>query len=97
MNPTATNLMREQVASRLHEWKEEVDLRAFGATCPMRGCGALVITYEPADSINEITQNSGASWEFVCPECGTEFCAPRGDLLFQSVPREWLFLEVCHA
>jgi len=97
MNLAKTNFMREQVALTLHEWKEEVDLRAFGTTCPMPNCGALVIAYEPADSINQITHNPGASWDFLCPECGAEFSAPRGDLLFQSIPREWLFSEVCHA
>jgi hypothetical protein len=94
MNLTKTNLVRDEVVRQLCEWKEEVDLRAFGATCPMPGCGSLVITYEPEDSLNGAVHPAGATWEFVCPDCGSEFTAPRGDLLFQSVPREWLFSEV---
>jgi hypothetical protein len=92
-----SSLDREQVAFALHEWREEVDLRAFGATCPMPHCGALVVTYESSDSLREIIRSDGATWDFVCSECGAEFTAPRRDLLFQSVPREWLFSQICHA
>jgi len=87
---------REEVLAMLREWKQEVDLRATGAICPMPKCGALVVTYEPADSRNAIT-GAAATREFVCSECGNEFSATQDDLLFQSVPRDWLFAEVCHA
>jgi len=87
---------REEVLAMLHKWKKEVDLRATGTTCPMPRCGALVITYEPADSLSAIT-GAAATRDFVCSECGTEFSATPSDLLFQSVPREWLFSEVSHA
>jgi len=83
---------REQVLTMLHEWKEEVDLRAAGATCPMPECGALVITYETADRLSALT--GASSIRFVCSECGAEFCAAPDDLLFKSVPREWLFTGV---
>lgn len=85
---------RKQIALALREWGEEVGLRGFGATCPMPGCGALVVTYEPAD---HVTKTGGTVWEFVCAECGAEFTVSRADLLFQSVPREWLFSQVCQA
>ena len=88
---------REEVATLLSNWKEEVDLRAAGAVCPMRGCGTLVIAYEPAESWNEARRRGKSTWEFVCSECGTEFTAPESDLLFQSVPREWLFAKVSNA
>jgi len=91
------DLRRRQVATILSDWKQEVDLRAAGALCPMSGCGALVISYEPADSLNEARRDGPARQEFVCSECGTEFTASRPDLLFQSVPREWLFSRVCEA
>lgn len=91
-NPDPT---REQMALALREWREEVDLRAFGATCPMPHCGALAITYEASDSIRAFV--GANTWEFVCAECGAEFTATRRDLLFQSVPREWLLSEVCYA
>ena len=87
---------REEVLAMLHEWKQEVDLRATGATCPMPKCAALVITYEPAESLNAIT-GAAAPGEFVCSECGCEFSATPNDLLFRSVPREWLFSAVSHA
>jgi len=83
---------REQVLTLLHEWKEEVDLRAAGTICPMPKCGALVITYETADRLGALTRAS--SMEFVCSECGAEFRTATDDLLFKSVPREWLFAEV---
>jgi hypothetical protein len=97
LNPGKSNLDREQIALALREWKEDVDLRAFGATCPMPNCGALAVTYESSMSLNEIYRSVGANWDFVCAECGAEFTAPREDLLFQAVPREWLFSQVCHA
>ena len=95
LNYSSSNLDREQVALALREWREQVDLRAFGATCPMPHCGALAVTYEPQGSIREI-QGAG-SWEFVCSECGAEFSAAHQDLVFQSVPREWLLSQVCYA
>jgi len=95
LNRSNPNLDREQVALSLSGWREEVDLRAFGATCPMPHCGALAITYEASDSIREML--GADSWEFVCAKCGAEFTATRDDLVFQSVPREWLFSQVCYA
>jgi hypothetical protein len=97
MNHNQVDLDRRQMALALREWGKDVGLRAFGATCPMPGCCALVVTYETADSLNEITHSRGGAWEFVCSECGAEFTAPRADLLFQSVPREWLLSQVCQA
>ncbi len=88
---------RREVDMLLREWKEEVELRAAGATCPMPKCGALAISYEPVDSLREVVRQASDRWEFVCPECETEFTAPRADLVFREVPREWLFAEVCHA
>jgi hypothetical protein len=94
MNLTRKNyeLEREQITLALRTWKEEINLRAFGATCPMPHCGALAVTYESSDALS--TQHE---WEFVCPECGAEFSAPPGDLIFESIPREWLFSQVSSA
>jgi hypothetical protein len=74
-----------------------LNLRAFGATCPMPHCGALAVTYEAPDSLKEVARSGAATWEFVCAECGAEFTASRADLVFQSVPRQWLFSQVCYA
>jgi hypothetical protein len=81
----------------MSQWKEDVDIRAAGTTCPMPGCGALAISYEAADSLNDYQRTRTANWDFVCSECGTEFMAPTGDLLFQAIPRDWLFSQVCRA
>jgi len=78
-------------------YDEEVDIRAAGAVCPMIDCGALAIAYRPSDSLHELMPRPSARWEFVCPECGSEFAVLREDLLFQSVPRDWLLADVCHA
>lgn len=88
---------KELMDLALSQWKEEVDLQAAGTTCPMPGCGALAISYEPADSLKEDRRASTANWDFVCSECGTEFTAPRSDLLFQAIPRDWLFSQICRA
>jgi hypothetical protein len=77
--------------------KQETNVKAAGATCPMPGCGALAIAYEAADSVKASRGHSAFSWDFVCSECGTEFAAPTGDLVFQSIPRDWLFAQVCRA
>ena len=97
MNRSQSSRDREQIALALREWKEDVNLRAFGTTCPMPGCGALAVTYESEKPLDQIFGSAGADFEFVCSECGAEFTAPDGDLLFQSVPREWLFAQVCSA
>jgi len=96
MNRKQLSIERQETELVLRAWNEETPLRAYGATCPMPHCGALAVTYEPADSLNSVVA-SGACWEFICSECGAEFIAANGDLLFQSVPREWLFSQVCHA
>jgi hypothetical protein len=88
---------KELMDLAISQWKEDVDIRAAGATCPMPGCGALAISYEAADSLNAYCRTSGGSWDFICSECGTEFMAPKDDLLFQAIPRDWLLSQVCRA
>ncbi len=90
-------VLRQEVELMLRDWKEEVDLKAAGATCPMPNCGALAISYEPSDSISEVVRLASDRWDFVCPECAAEFTSPSSDLLFQAVPRQWLLSDVCHA
>jgi len=97
MNRIEASLDEQQFALALRSWREEVGLRAFGATCPMPHCGALAVTYESSDSLHAAIQPGAATWEFVCGECGAEFNVPRKDLLFQSVPREWLYSQICQA
>jgi len=78
------------------QWKQ-IEMRASGAVCPVPGCRSLVIAYQPADSINEITRRSGAPCDFICDQCGYEFTASGDELIFQSIPRDWLLSGVCRA
>lgn len=64
----------------------ESELMAAGTTCPMVGCGALIIAYRPRKQ--DAAEPEGP-WEFTCPRCGAEF-ETNDELLFQSVPEEWL-------
>jgi hypothetical protein len=97
MNRKQLSLERLETELVLRAWNEETPLRAYGATCPMPRCEALAVTYEPADSVNSVVGSSSGCWEFVCSQCGAEFMATKEDLLFQAVPREWLFSQLCHA
>ncbi len=81
---------------RTQPWKQ-IDVRASGAVCPVPGCGSLVIAYRSTDSISEVTRQSGDPCEFVCDQCGFEFTASGRDLIFQSIPRDWLLSGVCRA
>jgi len=87
----------EELARQDRDGEEGDSLVAAGVVCPVPKCGSLVITYDPADSINAVTKRRVAVWDFVCPVCGFEFEASSDDLIFQSVPRHWLFAEVSHA
>lgn len=85
------------LALRRCQQERKVEMKAAGTTCPMRGCGALAIAYEAADSFNSVCRAHTGKWDFVCSECGTEFSAPKSDLLFDAIPRDWLFSQVCRA
>lgn len=95
---SAVGMTEKSDEVRLPEYyDEEVDIRAAGALCPMSGCGALAIAYRRSDSLHDLMPRPPAKWEFVCPECSSEFAVSQEDLLFQSVPRDWLLADVCHA
>ena len=73
------------------DWDERNDALAAGANCPMPDCGALAISYEASDG----KERGGAElWEFTCPRCSSEFTVPEGQLIFKSVPKEWLLSKV---
>ncbi len=78
-------------------WKPQAGITAAGAICPVPGCGTLVVAYGLAESIYEVTRRRRPSREFICSGCGAEFTAPEKDLVFESVPRDWLLAEICHA
>jgi hypothetical protein len=60
---------------------------AAASRCPAPDCGSLVLDYRPADSLE---LGHPQDWEFTCWRCGTEFIVPRSELIFQSIPRQWL-------
>lgn len=63
------------------DWDERDDEVAAGANCPTPDCGALV-------------RDDAEPWEFTCPRCGIDFAVPEADLIFQSVPKDWLLTKV---
>lgn len=71
------------------DWNESDQLLASATRCPMPHCGALTISYRSAH-----VAQPAPLWEFTCPLCGVDFTAGEEDLVFQSVPKEWLQAEI---
>ena len=63
--------------------EEPGEMVAAVASCPAPDCGWLVFEYRDAGS-------NSAHWEFSCGRCGAEFTVGRGELLFESAPKQWL-------
>ncbi len=40
------------------------------------------------------TRDHAESWEFTCPRCGLDFTVSEDELIFRSVPKDWLFTTV---
>ena len=78
-------------------FEQPTDILASAALCPMPDCGAMVFSYEPGDNVFRGSGRRRSDWEFICPECGVEFTASSHGLVFQSVPRDWLLSDICHA
>lgn len=72
------------------DWDEHDDVAA-GSSCPMPDCGALAVAYRSKDGV---ARDHSGPWEFTCPRCGTDFAVPEDELIFQSVPKEWLLARV---
>jgi len=72
------------------DWNEHDDIAA-GTMCPMADCGALAVAYTSTDGVG---RDHSQPWEFTCPRCGIDFTVPEDELLFQSVPKEWLLARV---
>jgi hypothetical protein len=71
---------------------EHDELVAAGSICPVPDCGALVVSYRPPERTE---RDDTKSWcGFTCPHCGIDFSVPEDELIFQSVPKEWLFARV---
>lgn len=67
------------------------DIVAAASSCPAPDCSSLVIEYRSADSVRP---GHPEDWEFTCPRCGMEFTVTQGELIFQSVPKQWLSTNV---
>ena len=76
----------------LDDWDERDEVVAAGSICPVPDCVALVISYRPPDRTGRI---NATSWcEFTCPRCRIDFSVSEDELIFQSVPKEWLLARV---
>jgi hypothetical protein len=70
---------------------ERDDEAAAGAICPMPDCRALVVAFRGTSIVNH---DHIGPWEFACGRCGIEFVVPEDELVFQSVPKDWLLARV---
>jgi len=76
----------------LDDWDERDEVVVAGSICPIPDCGALVVSYRPPERTR---RDSGRSWrEFTCTRCGTGFTVSEDELIFHSVPKEWLLARV---
>lgn len=76
----------------LDDWNERDELVAAGSICPVPDCGALVISYRSPDRAGYVNVKSWCP--FTCSRCGIDFSVPEDELLFQSVPKQWLLARV---
>ena len=73
------------------DWDEGDDEVAAGANCPMPDCGAMALSYRPS---GVVVPEDAEPWEFTCPRCGIDFTASDANLIFHSVPKNWLLATV---
>ena len=71
-----------------HDWEERDDIIAAASRCPVPDCGSLVVEYRAA---NNVRPSHPEDWDFTCSRCGIEFTVAQGELIFQSVPKQWLW------
>lgn len=73
------------------DWEQKEEVIAAGTSCPMPDCGALTVAYRSTDGVR---RDHSEHWEFTCPRCGIDFTVPEDELIFQSVPKDWLLASV---
>lgn len=78
---------RKNPTVETHGCQPRDDIVAAASSCPVADCSSLVIEYRAASSIR---CGHPEDWLFTCPRCGTEFTVTQGELIFQSVPKQWL-------
>ena len=74
------------------DWDERDEVVAAGSICPVPNCGALVVSYRPSAPTG--WENAKSWCEFTCQRCAIDFTVPEDELIFQSVPKEWLLARV---
>jgi hypothetical protein len=57
----------------------------------MPDCGALVVAF---GATYVVRRDYIEPREFVCGRCGIKFVVPEDELVFQSVPKDWLLAKV---
>jgi hypothetical protein len=67
------------------------DIVAAASSCPVPDCSSLVIEYRAASAIRP---GHLEDWEFTCSRCGIKFTVAHGELIFQSVPKQWLSANI---
>jgi hypothetical protein len=70
---------------------QKPDELAAGAICPSFGCGVLVVICRARDVG---TPDHLQAFEFTCGRCGFDFLVPEEELVFQSMPKNWLMFGV---
>ena len=72
-------------SATLPDWEQRQDTVAAASSCPV--CSALVVGYRTNDHPRT---DRPEDWGFVCICCGIEFTVAQEDLMFHSVPKQWL-------
>ena len=74
-----------------HILEQRDNIVAAVSSCPVPDCSSLVIEYRAATTIRP---DHPEDWEFTCSRCGIQFTVAHGELIFQSVPKQWLSANV---
>jgi hypothetical protein len=74
-----------------HILEQHDNVVAAVSSCPVPDCSSLVIEYRAATTIRP---GHPEDWEFTCSRCGIQFTVAHGELIFQSVPKQWLSANV---
>jgi hypothetical protein len=70
-----------------HILEQHDDIVAAASICPLPDCSSLVIEYRAASAIRP---GHPEDWKFTCSRCGIKFAVAHCELIFQSVPKQWL-------
>jgi len=57
----------------------------------MPGCGAISVAFRATCVVK---RDYLKPWKFTCPRCGIDYALAEEELIFQSVPKDWLLARV---